>query len=277
MCVRPDRPASHKHHVFRAVRPNAVRVPLATGIHTMSSVLVLNGVEVAARESDNYVPATPLCNAAQKKWNDYWRLEGTQAFILKLVESTGIPADSLVQAKSGRNGGTWIHPQVVIHFAQWVSAEFAVQVTAWVLQLLTTGRVELAPADALTELEALHRATGQLLEQERRLKKVEVSQADLEVEVQRIKAHTDRFLELMLLKVTPRGLGKPNPRPALAKILDTPELLETLYEVTSSQGGLYRCLSKASGASPGLVHKMVSKERGLVVRGGRLVAPLALS
>lgn len=98
--------------------------------------------EVRARATDDYVDATKLCKAAGKKWGDYARLDGTREFIQALAQSTGIPVDSLIEQASGRGGGTWIHPRVAINFAQWVSPEFAVAVTGWVLELLTTGKVE---------------------------------------------------------------------------------------------------------------------------------------
>lgn len=44
--------------------------------------------------------------------------------------------------------GTWIHRRVAIHLAQWCNAKFAVRVSGWVEELLTTGRVilpEVAP------------------------------------------------------------------------------------------------------------------------------------
>ncbi len=52
----------------------------------------------------------------------------------------GIPIVDLVQVKTGRNGGTWGHPQVAIHCGQWCSPAFAVKVTEWVFTWMTTGQ-----------------------------------------------------------------------------------------------------------------------------------------
>jgi hypothetical protein len=41
----------------------------------------------------------------------------------------GIPIIKLIEVKQGRYGGSWIHPKVAIHLAQWISADFAVQVS----------------------------------------------------------------------------------------------------------------------------------------------------
>jgi hypothetical protein len=109
-------------------------------------VKVIGGKSIRARESDRYVNATELCKAAGKKWSHYYENKGTKEFIQALEGSTGIPANLLIQSRvNGPNEdrGTWIHPRVVINFAQWASPEFAVAVTAWVLELLQTGKVEL--------------------------------------------------------------------------------------------------------------------------------------
>lgn len=100
--------------------------------------------------------ATALCKAAGKKWNDYWRLDATREFIQALAESTGIPVDSIVEQRSGRGGGTWVHPDLALSLAQWLSPKFAVQVAKWVRELLTTGtingRVGHPEVDMVTDL-----------------------------------------------------------------------------------------------------------------------------
>jgi hypothetical protein len=45
-----------------------------------------------------------------------------------------------------REQGTWGHPDVALAFAQWCNPMFAIQVSRWVNELLTTGKVELPKA-----------------------------------------------------------------------------------------------------------------------------------
>lgn len=104
----------------------------------------LYGSPVSQRQADGYVNATELCKAAGKQWADYWRLAGSQEFIQALVDSTGIPSDTLVEMRSGRGGGTWVHPHIAVNLAQWCSPRFAVQVSQWVQELLSTGSVTVA-------------------------------------------------------------------------------------------------------------------------------------
>lgn len=93
------------------------------------------GQIVRLRSRDGYVNATAMCKAAGKFWADYHRLESTKEYVAELSSEVGIPITELIQSVTGGNPalqGTWVHPQVAIHLAQWASAKFAVRVTQWV-------------------------------------------------------------------------------------------------------------------------------------------------
>lgn len=111
---------------------------------------VIGGKSIRARDGDHYVNATEMCKAAGKQWAHYHENKGTKEFLEALAADIGIPMSALVESNRGgsNRGGTWIHPRVVIHFVQWASAEFAAAVTGWVLDLITTGKVELQPGGA---------------------------------------------------------------------------------------------------------------------------------
>lgn len=87
------------------------------------------GQVVRLRSRDGYVNATAMCQAAGKNWADYNRLTSTKEFFSELSSEVGIPITELIQSVTGGNPalqGTWVHPQVAIHLAQWLSAKFAV-------------------------------------------------------------------------------------------------------------------------------------------------------
>lgn len=92
------------------------------------------------RAGDGYVNATAMCKAAGKKFNDYARLKTSQEFINELSSVTGIPATGtadkvLIEVMQGGDPqlqGTWVHPDVAIHLAQWCSPKFAVQVNKFI-------------------------------------------------------------------------------------------------------------------------------------------------
>jgi hypothetical protein len=76
-----------------------------------------------------------MCKAAGKRFNNYSQLSSTNAYLVELSSVTGIPVTGLVQQIRGgvpELQGTWVHPYVAVHLAQWLSPKFAVQVSKWV-------------------------------------------------------------------------------------------------------------------------------------------------
>jgi hypothetical protein len=105
--------------------------------------LILNNDVIECRKSDGYINATQLCKAGGKKFNDWLRLENTKNYLVSLEVNTGIPALELIDKNIGGNhSGTWIYPKVAIYLAQCLSPEFAVQVSNWIYDLMTKGKVE---------------------------------------------------------------------------------------------------------------------------------------
>ncbi len=118
----------------------------------MESISFINhpiqDTNVRQRESDGYINASHLCDLANKRWHNYFQNTGTKAFIDELSIETGIPASSmwgLVQIRKGgvkNEQGTWVHPQVAIHLAQWLSPAFAVKVSKWVFNWMSGKRLD---------------------------------------------------------------------------------------------------------------------------------------
>lgn len=99
-----------------------------------------SGTIIYQRPIDGYINATAMCQAASKQWGDYNRLVTTNAFVAELSSETGIPASELIQSVRGGEPtlqGTWVHPQVAVHLAQWLSAAFAVKVSKWVFDWMS--------------------------------------------------------------------------------------------------------------------------------------------
>ena len=51
-------------------------------------------------------------------------------------------------------GGTWLHPDIALQCAQWCNKTFAIQVSRWVREWLTTGHAPIQPVDVVQELAA---------------------------------------------------------------------------------------------------------------------------
>jgi hypothetical protein len=109
--------------------------------------LILNDVIILSRVEDNYINATQLCKAGNKKFNDWVRLNSFVELINELECDTGIPASQLIDVKKGNSSefiqGSWVHPDLAIQLAQWISPKFALMVSKWIRTLFTTGTVEI--------------------------------------------------------------------------------------------------------------------------------------
>ena len=85
---------------------------------------------ISQRPKDGYINATALCKVAGKSFYDYRRLSTSKEFIQELSTETGITVSALYQTLEGGNQpksqGIWVHPDVAIHLAQWLSPKFAV-------------------------------------------------------------------------------------------------------------------------------------------------------
>ncbi len=106
------------------------------------------GAIVYQRPADGYINATAMCQAAGKQWGHYRAATATSAFLAELSADIGIPISEIVQSIKGgdpRLQGTWVHPDVAVNLAQWLSPRFAVQVSRWVRDWMS-GRAR--PADA---------------------------------------------------------------------------------------------------------------------------------
>lgn len=106
--------------------------------HQLSLTLIAHKVQdsiVEQRAADGYINATAMCKAAGKAMADYTRLGTTKDYLAELSADMGIPMSDLIQSVRGgdpRSQGSWVHPHVALHLAQWLSPKFAVQVSKWV-------------------------------------------------------------------------------------------------------------------------------------------------
>jgi hypothetical protein len=109
---------------------------------TVTKPLELNGIAVLTRE-DGFVHATQLCKAGGKLFGDWKRLESTTELINALSLNEEIPIIKLLTTTAGRYGGSWIHPDLAVQLAQWISPVFALRVSRYIRELAATGSVHL--------------------------------------------------------------------------------------------------------------------------------------
>lgn len=110
-----------------------------------------SGEVINQRKLDGYVNASQLCSSAGKRWYNYLREETSGNFIRAVVENLRMAQDALIQEQQEADGTTsvWVHPQIAVNLAQWLSGEFAAKVSAWVVDWVSTGAVKPTAATAL--------------------------------------------------------------------------------------------------------------------------------
>lgn len=97
-----------------------------------------------------------------KSWKDYEKV---------LIDIKNIRSEDVRYVKQGGiYQGSWIHQELVIEFARRLNPKFSIWCNDRIAELLRTGKVELKP---LSPAEALLQNVQLLVEQERRINKVE--------------------------------------------------------------------------------------------------------
>ena len=96
-------------------------------------VRVWNDTPIPRRTTDGYFNATAMCKANGKQWSKYRESDRCQTYLDALAETSEIRMFDLIESRQGQGGGTWVHPQVAVDLARWISAPFAVWMDGWFL------------------------------------------------------------------------------------------------------------------------------------------------
>lgn len=119
-----------------------------TEVSAPTELVVRRWRDLAVQSANGYFNAT-LCAAHFGKLpNDYLRLPRTREYLEALGSEMKCADQLLVQAQRGGScQGTWLHPRVMLDFARWLDARFAVWADTWVLEVLkvASSRVEAPP------------------------------------------------------------------------------------------------------------------------------------
>lgn len=87
------------------------------------------------------VSATQMAKPFGRLVGDWLRLKSTEEFVNALSSDMQIPISALIQVVKGGNGeqGTWIHEDVALEFARWLSPKFAIWCNRRIKELVHVG------------------------------------------------------------------------------------------------------------------------------------------
>ena len=80
-----------------------------------------------------------MCKVYGKIFGNCNQNISTIAYVEAIASNAGIPASKIIEVGKGglaSEQGTWAHPLVATHLAQWLNPAFAVQVNKWVLRFI---------------------------------------------------------------------------------------------------------------------------------------------
>lgn len=111
-----------------------------------------NDAVVSFKKGDGImVNATEMAKPFKKSCNDWLKTEQSKRMIAAISTSKKIDVADLVRVINGGNtgNGTWMHEDVALVFAQWLSPDFYIWCNDRIKELLTTGVATVSDDDAI--------------------------------------------------------------------------------------------------------------------------------
>lgn len=109
---------------------------------TANQTFQYHGNPISFHKGDNLmVNATQMAKPFNKSPKDFLKTEQSKRFIEALSEVKKILSSDLVKVTYGNNGGTWMHEDVALEFARWLSPAFAIWCNDRIKELLMNGTV----------------------------------------------------------------------------------------------------------------------------------------
>lgn len=111
-----------------------------------NQIFQYNGSPITFHRGDNVmVNATEMAKPFGKSPKDFLKTEQTKTYVKALSEVRKILSSDLVQVIYGDNGGTWMHEDVAMEFARWLSPAFAIWCNDRIKELLQYGMTATQP------------------------------------------------------------------------------------------------------------------------------------
>ena len=110
------------------------------------------GSEISFTYGENVMlNATQMAKPFKKRTNDYLVLPSTNELVKAITRKSSISENQLVTTRQGspdNGGGTWMHEDLALDFAQWLSVDFKLWCNDRIKELLKTGVATISDDDA---------------------------------------------------------------------------------------------------------------------------------
>lgn len=189
-------------------------------MNTLPTIFNYNNSPISFQKGENImINATEMAKPFGKRTNDWLSNKQTQEFLNELssvrqIPVTGNSATTLVKVVQGGNPelqGTWMHEDVALEFARWLSPSFAIWCNDRIKELLTTGSTSLQPLNFDDPEAVLLLATK--WNEEKKLRLQAEAKARAEAEINEANRPKIAFADAMLASQTSCLIGE------LAKVI----------------------------------------------------------
>ena len=102
-------------------------------IATVDGSSVTVDVSNLGKSDSMFFNATELAKPFGKRPSDFWKLEQNREYLAALVTlSEGNEKFFVKSVRGGKHQGTWLHNDLALQFARWISPAFAVRLDRWI-------------------------------------------------------------------------------------------------------------------------------------------------
>lgn len=104
------------------------------------NTITINNIPIISRSKDNYINANQLCQVSNKILDEWFCFKSSKELINYFANEYKLTVSELIEINEEI---TWFHPQLAIHLVQWISPNYLLRFSEWIINLLSIGKTEI--------------------------------------------------------------------------------------------------------------------------------------
>lgn len=114
---------------------------------------------------EGWFNATAAANHFGRRVDKYLGNDETREYVAVLMEMSNTPKKGdLIRTRRGSAGGTWLHPDLAVHFARWLDLRFAVWCDRQIREILSRANPHVEWTRLRHEAAATYKVMGAILQ-----------------------------------------------------------------------------------------------------------------